>query len=141
MSGGYVALLDVLGFSALVGGDTTGERVRGYLDCLQRATKRSQVDYVVFSDSIMLTAKGEEPESLLEIAGASSRLLSDLLSEGIPLRGAIAFGSFFRSAIGESVFVAGRAVVDAYQFEQTQDWIGVMIAPSARARVTDLAGC
>jgi hypothetical protein len=36
------------------------------------------------------------------------------------------------------VFVAGRAVIDAHQFEQQQDWIGIMIAPSARERVPDL---
>ncbi len=138
MQGGYVALLDVLGFSALVGGDPTGERIRSYLNSVQRATDRSEVDYVVFSDSIVLSAKGDGPKSLVAVAGACSRLLSDLLTEGIPLRGAIAFGTFFRSAIAESVFVAGAAVIDAYQFEQQQDWIGIMIAPSARERVPDL---
>jgi len=135
---GYVALLDVLGFSALVGGDVTGAKVRRYLDCLQGASLERRVDYVVFSDSIVLTAKGESAESLLAVAGTCSRLLVDLLNEGIPLRGAIAFGGFVREALGQSVFVAGRAVIEAYQFEQQQDWIGVMLAPSAVAQVPDL---
>ena len=138
MNGGYVALLDVLGFSALVGGDIGGDKIRDYLDCLRRATYQSEVDYVVFSDSIVLTAKGDGPESLIAVAGACSRLLADLLNASIPLRGAIAFGDFFRSRISESVFVAGRAVIDAYRFEQAQDWIGVMVAPSALERVSDL---
>ena len=138
MNGGYVALLDVLGFSALVAADPSGERVRRYIDCLGNATEDREADFVVFSDSIVLTAKGDSPESLIAVAGACSRLLSHLLDEGIPLRGAIAFGDFFRSRVAESVFVAGRAVIDAYQFEQAQNWVGVMIAPSALARVPDL---
>jgi hypothetical protein len=136
--GGYIALLDVLGFSALVAKDNTGEKIRRYLDCLSRAAEQSDIDYVVFSDSIVLTAKGDAPESLAAIAGASSRLLAGLLNDGIALRGAIAFGSFFRSHLRESVFVAGRAVIDAYQFETAQDWVGIMVTPSALERVPDL---
>jgi hypothetical protein len=138
VKGGYVALLDVLGFSALVGSDPSGEKIGRYLECLTAATEHSQVNYVVFSDSIVLTAEGDDPESLLAVAGACSRLIADLLKEDIPLRGAISFGNFVRSSIEKSVFVAGRAVIDACQFEQAQDWVGVMVAPSALAHVRDL---
>jgi hypothetical protein len=138
MKKGYVALLDVLGFSALIAGDLTGEKVRRYLDCFQSATLEGKVDYVVFSDSIVLSAKGDSPESLIAIAATCSQLLVNLLGEGIPLRGAIAFGDFIRDTVGQSAFVAGRAVIEAYQFEQQQDWIGVMLAPSAVAQVPDL---
>ena len=138
MPGGYVAIMDVLGFSALVAADATGQGVERYLNCLQRAKGATAVNYVVFSDSIVFTVAGDGADSLIEIAGACSRLISELIMEGIPIRGAIAHGAFVRSAVGESVFVAGRAVIDAYQFEQAQDWIGVMIAPSALARVPDL---
>jgi|SRR5271168_3766126 hypothetical protein len=138
MEGGYVALLDVLGFSALVGGDPSGEKIRRYLDCLRSATAKRKVDFVVFSDSIVLTSEGDSPESLITIAEACSRLMADLLNKEIPLRGAIACGQYFRSRVANSVFVAGRAVIDAYQFEQAQNWIGIMLAPSALARVPDL---
>jgi len=139
MEEGYVALLDVLGFSALVGSDVTGVKIRRYLECLKRATGAQKVDYVAFSDSIVLSMNGDGPESLIAVAGACSRLLADLLNEGIPVRGAIAFGEFIRDTFGESAFVAGRAVIEAYKFEQHQDWIGVMLAPSAVVRVPDLS--
>ena len=139
MSLGYVALLDVLGFSALVASDAAGQRIERYLGCLQRATGGpTPVDYVVFSDSIVLTVEGENENSFITMAAACSRLMGELLTENIPIRGAISHGHFVRSAIGQSVFVAGRAVIDAYQFEQEQDWIGIMIAPSALERVADL---
>jgi hypothetical protein len=140
MSRGYVALLDVLGFSALVASDSAGDRIERYLQCLQRTVGggATPVDYVVFSDSIVLTVEGEDDSSLIRVASACSRLMGQLLTDNIPIRGAISHGHFVRSAIGQSVFVAGRAVIDAYRFEQQQEWIGVMIAPSALERVTDL---
>ena len=133
MPGGYAALLDVLGFSALVAADAAGEGVERYLNCFQRAKEATGVNYVIFSDSIVLTVGGDGPDSLLAIAGACSRLMSELLIEHIPIRGAISQGAFVRSTVGQNVFVAGRAVIDAYQFEQVQDWTGIMIAPSALA--------
>ena len=137
MKDGFVALLDVLGFSNLVL-DSGEEGIQRYLACLQNATGHTEVNFVVFSDSIVLSAKGDSPDSFIAVAGACSRLLNDLLRVGIALRGAISYGSFIREAFGESVFVAGRAVIDAYQFEQAQDWVGIMVSPSALARVKDL---
>jgi hypothetical protein len=40
-------------------------------------------------------------------------------------------GTFVRSApLRGSVFVAGRPIVEAYKYEQAQDWVGIMLAPS-----------
>ncbi len=64
-----------------------------------------------------------------------------MLRSEIALRGAIACGSFSRSVVpsGSGVFVAGRAILDAYHFETVQDWVGIMLAPSTIKRVPDLA--
>ena len=50
-----------------------------------------------------------------------------------------AHGPFFRKAKADSAFVAGKAVIDAYNFEIKQDWVGIMLAPSALTRVPNLA--
>ncbi|MFL6603183.1 MAG: hypothetical protein ACJ8R9_17895 [Steroidobacteraceae bacterium] len=114
MSYGYVALLDVLGFSALVANDRGGASLQAYLECLERIFgASSEIDYVVFSDSIVLTLDGPDPIKLLQISRACSRLMSELIEQEIPVRGAIACGEFVRSSVGKSVFVAGRAIVDA----------------------------
>src|SRR2546426_1186922 len=111
MPSGNVALLDVLGFSALVAADAAAEKIERYLGCLQRTTGGTAppIDYVVFSDSIVLTVEGDGIDSLIAIARACSRLMGELLTEHIAIRGAIAHGHFVRSAIGQSVFIAGRA--------------------------------
>jgi hypothetical protein len=135
---GYLAFLDVLGFSALVSSDHDGKQIERYRDSVKNAIENTDVKSVVFSDSIVLTTNDPRPESLFAIAGACSRLLCDLLETDIALRGAIAYGEFNRSSVGESVFVAGRALIDAYEWERKQDWIGIMIAPSALKTVPNL---
>ena len=70
MDCGYVALLDVLGFSGMVAGDLTGDKIRQYLTYVTEATAGSDVDWVVFSDSIVVSAKGDTPESFIGVAGA-----------------------------------------------------------------------
>ena len=56
---GYVALLDVLGFKSIITGDSVDKKLQEYLQTLEEATKTSDgdttVNYVVFSDSIVLT--------------------------------------------------------------------------------------
>ena len=138
MDRGYIALLDVLGFSALVGGGTSSERLSAYLACLETASSSNAVNYVVFSDSIVLTAKGFDDTSFIAVARGCANLLAALLAEGIALRGAITFGEIFRSSVGESVFVAGRAVIAAYEYERQQDWVGVMVAPNAVKQFPDI---
>jgi hypothetical protein len=135
---GYVALLDVLGFTALVGSDEKGEAIAKYLDALNAATEGTGVDFVVFSDSIILTLPDETPEGLLIIACACSRLMYRLLTHRIPIRGAIAHGSYQRKKLKHGTFVAGKAVIEAYKLEQEQDWIGVALAPSALNKVQNI---
>src|SRR2546423_13077400 len=93
---GYVAFLDVLGFSALVSGDHDGARVDDYLKCLTEAiganSNNDQVSYVAFSDSIVLTTNDGSEESLKALIRACSVLLFDMLDKGIALRGAITYG-------------------------------------------------
>lgn len=143
MPRGFVALLDVLGFSSLVSSDSDGEHLQRYLECLQEALDDKSVgptvDYVVFSDSIVLTTQDDSEPALQAMLLRCSRALGLMLRHEIALRGAIACGSFFRSLGPGGVFVAGRAILDAYHFETEQDWVGIMLAPSTIKRMPDLA--
>jgi hypothetical protein len=71
---GFVAVLDVLGFSSLIAGDDP--RLNQYLNALQEAVgdpSASKVEYVVFSDSIVLTT-GKDADSLQAyVAGKVNR--------------------------------------------------------------------
>jgi hypothetical protein len=135
---GFVAMLDVLGFSALVSGDD--DRLNSYVSCLQEVIgdpDASKVEYVVFSDSIVLTT-GKDVDSFQSLIQRCSHVLGLMLDKEIALRGAVAYGDYIREKNSGGVFVAGKAIIDAYNFEQQQDWVGIMLAPSAIRQKPDL---
>lgn len=133
---GYVAFLDVLGFSALIEGADGKKRLGKYLGAVQTILNRldsGPLKVVVSSDSLVVTTPDSKTESFEKIVAACAEMFGGFLHERIPIRGAIAHGAFERdeSPKGSGVVVAGPAVIDAYRFERKQDWIGIMIAPSA----------
>jgi hypothetical protein len=130
-STGYVALLDVLGFRHLVASDRDNARVIEYLGIVGNSLKIPGIESVVFSDSIVLTKHGRDPETLRVVCEACSQLMFNLISSNIPVRGAIAFGDYVTSRIDNSTFVAGKPIVEAYDYESRQDWVGVILTASA----------
>ena len=76
----YVAFLDVLGFREVVGRHSFGEFLAGYKTCLQRTLTPHGVNYVVFSDSIVLTTNGAQDEDLHQLVVACSHLFYRLLT-------------------------------------------------------------
>src|SRR3989442_26986 len=96
---GYVALLDVLGFSNLVSGDRAAARLAAYQEVLQTAlaAEAEGMEYVVFSDTIVITTDDDTERSLKPLLRGCSRLFGLMLDNDIALRGAIARGSYERS--------------------------------------------
>jgi len=136
MAEGFVALLDVLGFSNMVAGENAPTKIYEYQKYLEETLADDHAEgvrYVAFSDTIVITTHGDRPEHFLNLVRRCSGLLGFMLQKEIPLRGAIARGFYARGALqnSESVFVAGRAILDAYNFEKKQNWLGIMLAPSA----------
>jgi hypothetical protein len=68
-----------------------------------------------------------------------SSIFGALLNREIAVRGAVAHGSYVTEKTESGTFVAGRAIIDAYQFEGQQDWIGIMLAPSVVRKMPDIA--
>lgn len=135
MKSGFVALLDVLGFSALVSNDNEGTRINEYYRKIQEVfiddeESGTNLEYVVFSDSIVITTESTTDKDFRAIVSRCSKALGTMLENGIALRGAISCGSFHRFVHDSGVFLAGKSIVDAYQFEIVQDWVGIMLTPT-----------
>jgi hypothetical protein len=136
---GFVALLDVLGFSELISREGHAEEMERYIESLRTATDGADVEVVLFSDTIVITSPGDSAGDLARLLRPCSLALGLLLKGTIPVRGAVAHGSFTRySSGGRGVFLAGRAVIDAFNFEKKQDWVGIMLAPSVLIAVPEL---
>ena len=138
-NGRYLLFLDILGFSELV--ETMGAKeIYQIINKALVAFKRwedlnQQFSTIYFSDTFLFyqLSKGYKSERFLDIYAIGGRLLSALLAQGIPARGAISFGEFEvkDDQSGRHKLYFGRALIDTYKAEQRENWIGITILESA----------
>jgi hypothetical protein len=124
-----------------VGSAGSEDQLANYLGTVDRAIQLAAPDvlqYVVFSDSVVVNSTEDGSEHFEAIVAACSTLFRELLQSRIAVRGAIAHGPFLRSTHPNGAFVAGRPIVEAFDYEKRQDWVGIMLAPSVVARQRDL---
>jgi len=138
---GYVAVLDILGFSERVARDSELGGLDRYIDTvLAVATPYHGLRVILFSDTVVLYSVDDSEGSYLDITEATSRLSFALLMQEVPLRGAIAYGAFSRSEYDTNgTVIAGTPIIEAHYYEARLQWIGVMLAPSVLRQVPDLA--
>jgi hypothetical protein len=146
MKTGYLAFIDVLGFREGVINHKSSEYINNYKQVLNEVVeskldrKSDVLDYIVFSDSIVITSKNDEYNSLEAILAVCSKLFFSLTIWHIPIRGSISYGLYERSKLQKSknVFLAGPALVEAYDFEEKQNWLGLALCPSVVEKNFDL---
>ncbi len=137
--GRYLLLLDILGFSQLV-------ETRGHQEVYATIEKALEpfrhwerlngcFRTIYFSDTFVYyqESKGFHHSLFLDIYAIGGMVLSALLAEGIPARGAISFGEFNVNADSSSrhQLYFGRAMIEAHRAEQREKWIGITVLPSA----------
>jgi hypothetical protein len=89
------------------------------------------LEYVLFSDNLVINTSADSSEALRTIVVACSELFFNLTKQGVALRGAIAYGPFMRSpTTRRGVILAGRPIVEAHYYQTMQNWIGIMLCPS-----------
>lgn len=139
LQGRYLLFLDILGFSDLVrtsGRDEVLFVINGALDAFDRwESVNGQFQTIYFSDSFVFyqVPQGYGKWAFLDIYAIGSLILTSLLAKGIAARGAISFGEFDvnERENGKHRVYFGRALVEAYEAEQRENWIGITILPSA----------
>lgn len=138
-SGRHLLLIDILGFSQLVrtkGADEILVVINKALDAFNRWEKlNGAFKTIYFSDTFLFY---QEPQgygdwAFLDSYAIGSFILTTLLAEGIPARGAISFGSFevHNDKSEKHQVYFGTALVEAHEAEQAENWIGITILPSA----------
>jgi hypothetical protein len=137
--GRYLLFLDILGFSELVkqrGRDEVLRVINEALDVFDRwARLNRQFKTIYFSDTFLFyqVPKGYGKWAFLDVYAIGALILTSLLAKGIPARGAISFGDFdvFDREGGEHQVYFGRALIEAHEAEQRENWVGITILPSA----------
>lgn len=138
-NGRYVFFLDILGFTDLIKTkgveevyDTISKALAAfsYWEDLNRSFRT-----IYFSDTFIFyqESQGYGGWAFLDVYAIGGMVLSALLANGIPARGAISFGEFEvrNDESGKHQVYFGRALIDACQAEQRENWIGISILQSA----------
>lgn len=138
-SGRYLLYLDILGFKELVK-TASVERVYAVLDDSLKSFHlweglNTYFKTLYFSDTIIFyqVPQGWHERLFLDAYALAGMLLNALLARGIAARGTIAFGQFEArlDSSGRHELFFGQALVEAYEAEKRENWIGITILPSA----------
>src|SRR4051812_776788 len=116
---GFVAMLDILGFSdQVLGNHLDSDALSDYINAVRDGMGRGPLDLILFSDTVLIHTTGDNPSTAKEdfqlILEACSRIFSKLLRISIPVRGAIAYGPFKGNQGNDGRVIAGRPVVEAF---------------------------
>src|SRR2546426_2962066 len=133
---GYVALIDVLGFREVVGRDNELIEIQKYIQTvaslLDEKEQATSLQFVLFSDNLIINTQDNTEADFQRLVVACSRISFALSRQFIAVRGAIARGRFIRSSTSaQGVVLAGRPIVEANEYQHRQNWVGIMLAPSA----------
>lgn len=140
----FVGLFDILGFRNMVKNDQLEYVWKSYneikssttfiKDNLKSLLNRKVVNIDTFSDTFLIyTAdhrdKGQEDidEHFNAMLGICDALFHSANSNQIPIRGAITVGEL----IVDKGLLLGKPIVDAYEMEQNQNWMGCWISANA----------
>jgi hypothetical protein len=93
-----------------------------------------------FSDTFILFSRYGTDREFAAVEQAGRLFFQKLLLKDVPLRGALTFGKLY-SRVDRNIFI-GPALIDAYHYAEAQDWIGLILTPTAyrrcRSTVLDL---
>jgi len=102
----------------------------------ERATAWENVGYAWFSDTFIVYTEDDSAESFGAIDNISRWFFYFLITADIPVRGAISCDAFYADRENDLFF--GEALIEAYEYGELQDWIGLLLCPSAEERLKHL---
>ena len=156
----WVACFDIIGFKNLLNDfmcqNKTNKEVAPamdafvehyYKDILRKLEEKGKYrpDKVFvhwFSDTFLLYTFDDSPESLIYIEQSATHFFVDVISANsaaMALRGALSFGEFYADK-NNGIFL-GPAFIDAYQYAEKQNWIGLVINPKACSELQKINLC
>ncbi len=134
----WISYFDILGFkSSLESADQppTLERLKKKIDSVISELEKEiekhdeSIDYLFYADTFILFSKNNKIGDYPSLIRASKTFINKCIRERIPIRGAISFGHVqfgYKKKI-----IIGKAFLDAHVYSEDQDWIGLILTPSA----------
>lgn len=135
--GRWVACFDLLGTRDLLAKGREKEVFEAYSDALDKLSRDGSLAtgtrYAWFSDTFLIVTADDSPISFTEIDLLARSFSFFLLRRRVPFRGAIACRQMY--ADFENGVYLGSGMVEAYEYADGQDWVGLVLCPSAMSRM------
>lgn len=139
-----LAFFDIHAYSPFIKKSTTEDavlKVNEFMRIIRIKSKTDiysvKFDFMVLSDSIILVVDTTRSPifagSLEMLLATSSSIMKESIKLGLPLRGAIGGGDYY----SDGEMLISTALVDAASFEKRQDWLGVVLTPTALQLIED----
>jgi hypothetical protein len=144
----WIACFDILGFRKLISSEDDDfnalsirldyEDTILYLEKSCKGYEPEGINYCWFSDTFLMFTPDDSALLYTVITDAAKYFLTKCLNSRIPICGAISVGHFVRSKDNRAFM--GRAFLDAFEYGDEQDWLGLVLTPAAirKARSFDL---
>ncbi len=129
----WMADFDLLGIRELLASGRDYDVFGAYREYRESEKWTDTLGHVWFSDTFLIVAPDDSKESFESIDRIARYSWGLLLQKRIPLRGAISCDQFYAD-FDERIFF-GPALVEAYDYGEGQDWIGLLLCPSAAKRL------
>lgn len=130
----WVTYLDLLGFTELVRANDWVNIFSYYAPIIEYCTREdrfgeSTIEQAWFSDTFLLYSPDDTALSYTAIAGRARWFVESLVCKGIPVRGAISCDDLYADKKNNMFF--GKALLEAYHYGESQNWIGLILTPSS----------
>jgi len=94
------------------------------------------LEFLWLSDTFVIFTPDDTAHSYAVIEQGARNFIEACLYSCIPIRGAISCGALIRR--NDSHALMGHAFLDAYEYGEDQDWLGLLLTPSAIKKVRSL---
>jgi len=137
----WVAYFDILGYKKKIENlplPLLQLQVDETIHDLQRGAAEfpENIDCLFYADTFIFYSRSNEDRNCPGILSGSTHFIERCLSKGMPVRGAISFGKI---AVGhEKKALVGKAYLECHNYAEDQNWIGLVLAPSATKKVQEL---
>jgi len=135
----WFCYLDLLGFTALVNDNNISHVIPIYQGVLKKLSATAEtvpmkgITYTWFSDTFIIYSKSDSEKDFASVESIGRRFFQELILNKIPVRGSITHGSLYSQSL-KNIFV-GPALIDAYHYAESQNWIGFILTPSVFNRL------
>lgn len=135
----FVLLLDILGFKKMVECKPLSEiaakvgQILAECETWAPGGERFCFDTIHFSDTLIIYTQepGFHAEWFDDLVYIGSRVCCAMFADGLPVRGALSYGSFLVQKTGRHQIYLGQALVDAHSAETKGEFLGFKITDQA----------